>query len=506
MPTYDAILFGRTAKHSAPRFYLPPGIHRIATEIRKIGLTCQVINYMDWFTIEELYKLLPKYIGINTKVIGFSTTFWRQDPDRAEPIQIANLIIEYALERFPNIKIIAGGSEAHRIAGNNFKKIDAIFLDFPEDILSKYLIAIRDHTAIPIETERCSISNANIYKTANSAFDFNYSKIQYEPNDYVLPNSTVTLEVGRGCIFKCKFCSFKLNGKKKLDHIKCIDTLREELVDNYAKHNIQSYIMSDDTFNDSTDKLEILHALFTSLPFKIYFAAYLRLDLINAHREQIMLLKEMGLVGAFFGVESFHPKAASNIGKGLNPVIAKQLLYDLKHQYWKNEVKITVGLITGLPYETVESYEETKKWIVDPSNLVDKIGIIPLYLTAPDERTGSELSEFDLNAAKYGFYWSANSPNWKNMYGPIFTFEQAKKIRDELEVVCQQVNKSEISASTIGSFGAVISWNSRPDTPVTLPDVLAMTPNEYLAWRSIKDPTYLIQDYKEKLLYENSDK
>ena len=75
-----------------------------------------------------------------------------------------------------------------------------------------------------------------------------------------------------------------------------------------------------------------MHRAITSLPFKIKFTTYLRLDLLNAHKEQIPMLMEMGLASPFFGIESLNQKSSSSIGKGMNVSRAKEFLFELYNQ------------------------------------------------------------------------------------------------------------------------------------------------------------------------------
>lgn len=501
MSKYDCIIFSRSNLGKTATIYPAPGIHRIATEVRSLGMSCQLVQHMNWFTVEEMHKLLCKIIGSNTKIIGFSTTFWRHatEEDIRATSLIVDTILSYIDTHYTNIKIIVGGNESSEISKKYIRRVDAIFLDFPEGILSKYLISVRDNSPAPIEDYRCHVTGAAVYKPTE-IFDFSKSKIKYEDNDYIQDRSTLSIEVGRGCIFKCGFCSFKLNGKKKFDYLKDVDVLKQEMIDNYDRYKTQTYILTDDTFNDSTHKVQLLHDMFVSLPFKVYFSAYIRLDLLHVHREQIPLLKNMGLTGAFFGIESFHHKAASNIGKGLNPDIAKQLLYDLKDDYWGNDVKITTSLIIGLPYETIESYEETKKWILSPKNNVDIIDVFPLHVTDPLKYPDGNLSKFAIESAKYGFYWVKSNPNWKNINGPIKSFEEAELLCKEFVDATKSVNKN-ISGPNKGSFEIFMGWNSNPQSyNISFTDLLRMTPEEYMKWKQSKNIPGLIHDYKKKLL------
>ena len=464
------------------------GIHRMSTEMRLQGFTCQVVHFYTHFTDDELKKIIQNLVGNRTLVIGFSSTFfsWGPTDDQINILKKANLIMDYAKLINLKVKFILGGanpfSMTNPINGISLKKVDAIFDGFPEYFVSKYINALYNDLEIPVPT-KISKMGLPVYVPSEYDFDFSTSQIIYAPEDYVDSEESVVLEVARGCIFKCSFCTFRLNGKKKLDYIKDPEVLREELMRNYNDYKIKYYIISDDTFNDSTEKLRMLHAVFTSLPFKIKFSTYLRLDLLYHNREQIQLLKEMGLVGAMFGVESFHDEAARSVGKGLTGEKSKMLLDDLKKIHWGDQVKIEVALITGLPYETLESYEETKRWIEDQTKDIDLVRVNFLRIDNPDTaRNKSQLSVFAQNASKYGYYWKDGQQEWHNNKSEVTNSQQADDLRLELDTLARKSFKFAHGGFTL--FGL---WNQLQKTnisKVTFDDLLNMNRKEFVSWRS----------------------
>jgi radical SAM superfamily enzyme YgiQ (UPF0313 family) len=400
-----------------------------------------VVEMTTEFTKQELELLCQKFISHETLIVGFSTTFW-QKHNNLLTTKITD-IINCVKEINSNTKIVAGGANAIQfVNGLHNYNIDAIFLGYAEHYFIKYLNSLLSKTPLPFPSRIVNKTKIYDFVEKSDVFEFCNSSVEYSESDCLYPGEPVILEVARGCIFKCKFCSYPLTGKKKLDHLKDPDVLRTELMRNYDKFKIDKYLISDDTFNDSNEKLKYLHEIFTSLPFKIKFATYLRLDLLNAHRQQIELLEEMGLAGANFGIESLHEKAARSIGKGISPALAKQLLYDLKDKYWKNNVPIQINLITGLPFETLESYQETEKWILSDDCLVDSVSLSHLGLRNPKSTKGQWQSEFELNSEKYGYYWKENSDQiWFNDIHPVKSTFMATDIKNILETAVIKTNR-----------------------------------------------------------------
>lgn len=456
------------------------GVHRIKTEVRKSGFTCQVVDLFFYFTKDEILELCSKFITEKTLVVGFSTTFWSAIRQNTHKLTIFKTVLQY-VRNLNGPKIILGGTLAEAFAAS--VTVDKVFNGFSEMEFIDYLYQLSG-------------------TTKTSDFNFIKSQITYNNQDCMDFNESPVIEISRGCIFKCAFCSYPLNGKSKFDYIKEQSTLEEELLRNFYEHGITTYTLSDDTFNDSMYKMEYLHKIFTSLPFKLKFVSYLRLDLLQAHREQINLLKEMGLIGAFFGIETLNHKSGTVIGKAMKPEVTKDLLYELKANYWKDSINVTIGLISGLPFETRKSHEDTLSWITDEKYcLVDRIRPAGLSIPNPLVDTYPFKSEFQLNAIKYGFYWpDATSRKWKNLSHEIKSQDMAISMAREIYTVSKSVNKT-----LKGNFGIPLSANigKYGNDPKTIEEIVTMSSIDYNNWLSSNRTEMIsgyVNNYKFKIL------
>jgi radical SAM superfamily enzyme YgiQ (UPF0313 family) len=480
---YNVIIFSDATEPASDFIYdkLPSvplrsaGPYRIVTESRNLNLSSMVINFLFSYTKDEIEKICKKHIGEETFIVGFSTTFWYTlNKDKQELIQH---IVNYA-RQFKKIKIIIGGT-------NN----DSLHFINPDKIFDGY--AELEYTEFLLNTTG---------KQNTDSFDFCNSKINYIPEDYFLNDELSVIEIARGCIFKCKFCAFPLNGKKKLDYIKDESVLKEELLKNYELFGITKYQFSDDTLNDSTDKLEMLHRITSSLPFKINFSAYIRTELLYAHREQLPLLKEIGLSSAFLGVETFNKQSGKVIGKAMDGDKMKEFLYDLKATHWGSDIKIIVALISGLPGETSQSHRETADWILDTkNNLVDRIRANPLVILNPIYNSAKYKSEFELNAAKYGFYWTNNVGEWKNLSNEVKSFDQAYELSKELTDCARATDRDTHTTN----FLSLASWSKLTDNPVTFEYLSSLNRTEYKKWfnENVGNlTTHYINYYKDKTI------
>lgn len=386
------------------------GAYQLASHLRQSGLTVQVIDFTDYFSTAELFSAVESFIGPNTKAVGVSSTFYKTDlpssniHEASKTVRASigflpdNIIetVKQVKEKYPTIKTVLGGASSSRF--ENDPLFDIVVHGYSEE---SFLEHLQIGKRIWPKTNGITVINGD-----NDRIDIEHLKHTWAKNDCVLPNETLPIEISRGCIFRCKFCAYPLNGKKKFDYLRSAEVIKAELLDNYYQYGTTNYFFGDDTFNDSTYKLEQLHKVITELPFKIEFTTYLRLDLLEAHREQIQLLKEMGLGSAFFGIESMNSHTAKFIGKGMRPEKVREFLLELKNDLWKDEISMLCTFIVGLPYECTTSTDKTFRWMND-----NKISNVWAPLTIrPNARYRSDI---DINYADYGYTIDQNGL-WSN--------------------------------------------------------------------------------------------
>lgn len=449
------------------------GAYQIATEIRRAGFSCQVVDFFNRFSEEELKRVIDKFVGDDTIMVGFSSTFFLTKPNI--PIGVFSGMVtgddvvemgtphDTALHTWiarikkknPRVKMVLGGAKASLFIGPwdvfAVKYADRVIIDYLHYLQGKNPFLQFDRlndTQIVIDGERCT-----------PGFEFTESSVTWDKSDCIAEGETLPIEIARGCIFKCKFCAYPLNGKKKLDFIKHNSVLKDEFLRNYYEHGVTRYVYADDTHNDSIDKIVELHKVATSLPFQLEFAAYTRLDLLHAHRETPRLLMESGLRSAIFGIETLNHKSGISIGKGLHPDKTKETLYWLKEDIWKNEVATASGFIIGLPYDTPETVHEWSRWLLDPACPLDQPSFLPLYINrhlgkkTPGTNIVGLQSEFALSADKYGYKFDTGV--WSNEH---FDFHSAHALAMKYHAEMESISRTRIagfSAVMLGNLGYI---------------------------------------------------
>jgi radical SAM superfamily enzyme YgiQ (UPF0313 family) len=461
------------------------GAYQVAHHCRSAGISCQVIDFTDLFKIEELEKIIVSLIDDGTLALGISTTFFYNQDTKSRFVsavrtleqilsdKLRDLIIDIK-SKYPKLKIIGGGANSYHIEDDPL--FDAVFHGYSEQSVLEYLQSIKGEIPKRIYPKK---NNVEIIDGKHSHFDINTLNHSWHQDDCVLPGETLPIEISRGCIFKCSFCSYPLNGKKKFDYLRDPLFIKDELIKNYETCGTTNYFFTDDTFNDSTYKLEQLHKAITSLPFEIKFVTYLRLDLLHSHQEQLQMLKEMGLGSAFFGIETLNHESGKIIGKGMRPNIVKDFLLEVFYNHWNSNIPITCSFIIGLPKETEESIRQTHAWCkTAPINDL----WFPLFI----KKNSHFKSEFDVNYSKYGYVLD-DEDGWTN---DSMTYKRALEIAEEFNSrgLYNENTPSSWLLFSLLSYG--YSINELKDQQL-----------QDIHWPSIVLKKFkLFQQYKEKLL------
>jgi hypothetical protein len=366
-----------------------PGAHRIATQIRRMGIATEVVDfYLNW-TIDELKQIIDLQLKKPTLFIGFSCSLM------FDGVEGFSLIRDYVRSKNANIPIIVGGNKTLQ---KGFDGAD-YYIEGPGEVavtsLINYLLG---------NTSELKYQIINNNRVLNSLSDYPVKSlsnldISYLPTDFVNKDETLFLETARGCIFKCAFCDFPNIGKNKLDYLRDINEIREELIKNYKDNGTTKYFVVEDTINDTDEKCEMLAELGSTLPFKLSLMGYMRADLLVSKPYNVDKLIRAGFRGMHFGIETFNDLAGKAIGKGMPASKLQPGLIDIKRKY--PDLFLTSTFIIGLPYETRKEILNTVDWLTTERAL-DFWSFNPLMIPTNRDPTVHH-SYFTQNYRLYGY-------------------------------------------------------------------------------------------------------
>jgi len=408
---YDVVLFNTMANY--PIVAKTAGAYKIASSLRQEGYSVKVIDHFYEILIEaevsnKDYLSFIRNISSNkTFLVGISST-WIEElstPTMAAASDLKFVVFFDLLKTtFPNAKIVMGGyTENSYSFYNKFNNYIDIWLNGLAD------------TSIKELCKNLEVKDKLIY-SKDTIEGFRDTPPTFCSKDSIIVGETLPLEISRGCRFKCKFCSFALLGRnpKNDKYLKSKNSLYSEMKFNYDNWNTTNYFMLCDTFNETTDKLESILEVKNKLGIELNFSAYVRLDLLYYHREQMSLLKELGLKTVFFGLETLNDKSGKSVGKGLGKSRILDAL-ELAKKEWGNEVRMHGHFIAGLPFDTPFTVSNWAEFLLEGNLPLDTWILKPLHINPEHLFT----SEFERNYEKYGYkigedgYWFNDNWNFK---------------------------------------------------------------------------------------------
>jgi hypothetical protein len=485
---WNAFCPSPTNKHVPAVMYRTIGPYKLAHSLRSCGFAAQVIDFVTLMSEDELFDFTIKFIDEQTRCLAISTTYLLD--------AITNLVIDpkiinvinRVIEQFPNLHLVFGGYGIGMLKKSlhQLKKKTVIFVSqYGEDIildLVRYLKGVGQRPRFEIEFDPTGTVTINTYSTAIlPAYDIQRDNFRFTKDDAIQPKESLPIELSRGCIFKCKFCNHLLLGRGKLDYLREMELVKEELLYNYENWGTTNYYVLCDTFNDTEYKLKAWADMLATLPFKIRYTAYLRADLLDRFPDTPYILKESGLVSAFHGIETLGKTASQTIGKGWSGQHAKEYIPKLYHDIWNGEVYQTVSLIAGLPGDTREILTDTAHWVKDN----DLYNVAWHTLGLATNLTAKNSSEFERNATQYGYTMNYNAESvddwkWKTDYWSDVEVNQF--LRTKLLPIIRPNNSSFNSWSVVQllQYGVSLKSFKKENLSVLTPMVLGISATTWL--------------------------
>ena len=441
---YDSIIFTDiTDNISAAK---PLGAYKCAQSLREAGYSCLVIDNFHAFDLDELLEIMDLAVGAHTRLVGFSNTFLAdssvaKNSDGSTPPylplengrlfpqgqQVEDAFMFKLRQRSPQAQVLVGGARANPNEQN--KHVDYVCLGYSEISLVNLMHHLCRGQAL--EKSWKNIWGCTIIDDRKAPdYDFVNSRMDWLPTD-VVNQQVLPLEVARGCIFRCKFCSYPMNGKQQLDFVRSESQLMYELQKNYEEYGVFRYIIIDDTFNDNDYKLDLMLNGIKKLKFQPEFWAYTRLDLLARNIDRnFQKLYDIGLRGTQFGIETLHEPTGRIIGKGYSRDKQIAAVQHIRNKYG-DRVSLHGTFIVGLPEETEDSCRQTFELLQTQEFPLHSWRWFGLGISKNDRYAWN--SEIGLDFKRFGYHEISQDPtssvvNWANKHT---TFERASQLADE---------------------------------------------------------------------------
>lgn len=374
------------------------GPHRIATYLRSQGWDVEVIDYLNFWSFEEIKELLKSRINSNTKFVGIGlfNSNWQETYSR---------VFKWIKKNYPSVLTIVGGNSS---IYDELSYHDYAITGFAENALTALF---SNNSKISKSTK---IINGNI---DHPSFPMQDLSIRYEKRDLIKETEWTVLELSRGCKFKCSFCNFPILGVKG-DYTASAKIFEKNLKYNFDEFGIKNYYIADETFNDRTEKIIKFADVVEQLPFLPYFSGYIRADLLVSRQADREHLLRMNFLGQYYGIETLNKDSGKSIGKGMDPEKLWNGLLDSKSYFQKhsNYYRGLVSLIIGLPHETVDTWKNTWKK-VKQDWAGQAVSLYPLFI--PKENSLALPSTLTTSFKKYNYVDIETEDN-KHMFYPIF--------------------------------------------------------------------------------------
>lgn len=429
----DTVLYGEVGN---PR-YMGPYI--IASALRQASYKVAILDYFTRFkTQEAFFEYLARLIGPETKIIGISSTFLAPFVATLEPrthrstgldryysgelfLQSGSDLLAWTSRlktviaaRAPKAKIVLGGVKSQFAVWRSefYRDIDYVVLGAGDQAV----VELMNHISIGTPLATRKMHGMTVVDNSRDLAEKACPEMIFTSRDAIARGEALPLEIARGCVFNCKFCHYE----KKQSIKKPLEVLRRELVRNYELFGTTAYTFCDDCFNDHPKKVEAYCELFLSLPFKIEWTAYARVDVAVAFPHTLDLMIESGARGLYWGIESFDWDVARRAGKGTPPDKVKDFLIKFRDKY-RGRCLSEGSFIVGLPGETRESLEETLRWLIQ-EDVFDLVTFGPLGLmpySANLDRVVFDYAAYSREPEKHGFkkvtfqphYWEHDQMN-----------------------------------------------------------------------------------------------
>lgn len=346
----------------------PLGILYLAAVLEKNNIPVKVVDLAS--CEDNLELVLDNYMGSPLYGITSSTP---QYP-------YAKKIKDIIRSKKQNTKIIIGGSHPSSLPNKCLEDgFDCVVVGEGENAIVDIAEAIRKKRGLPSLMQLSYLSDLDSLPfPARHLLPIKSYGYDIGQQDYA-----TTIITSRGCAFNCVFCSKDV--WQRSVRFNSIDYVIEELKSVVSDYGIKQFLFLDDVINLRKDRIINLCLKLKHLGIK--WRCYARAD-FNA-KEVLLAMKEAGCVEIGVGVESGSQKILDTVAKGCTVEKNTSFVRDCKEA----GILVNAFIMIGLPGETYETIEATKRWMEEAHP--DKFGF-NIFMPYAGTPVYNNLQNYDL--------------------------------------------------------------------------------------------------------------
>jgi radical SAM superfamily enzyme YgiQ (UPF0313 family) len=256
-------------------------------------------------------------------------------------------------------------------------------------------LAYRDSTGIALSPPRELIKDLD-------TIPFPRKDLVVFPERYATMHFS-SLILGRGCPWRCKFCSSKKfwNRQTRMRSPQnCLDEIKMLM----GRYNLNDFMFWDDAFTVNRKIILEFCRLVLAERVNFSFRTATRADLVDD--ELIDFLKQAGCIKLTIGVETGSPRIAQMIRKDIDFDVLRHAIKIIR----KHKIAIGTFFMAGFPDETVNDMRMT-------FDLIKEINVDEVAFNIFDPMPGSELYDMciDLGMVSPNADWT-DFPLWPDAY------------------------------------------------------------------------------------------
>ena len=418
------------------------GASEVSKRLYARNIECTTVEWFTHWDQVDLYNGVKNYLSdTDHPVIAISVPFVPDDIYKIKDVL-------FRLKKdVPNLTVISGGNRTYDKKLSDV--VDYFFIGRSMEIFESWLDGK--------DLSRFMSKQSNVYLNRNINVALEDPVLpHFGDADFLNPNDVLGFELGIGCRFNCAFCNFdlrKMHNPKMANADKIAATLNEL----YSKYGVYNYFITDDTINESIDKMQVLADVVSKLNFKINLSGYCRLDLLESPKQQ-ELWQKINLAGVFFGIETFNPESSKLVRKTSR--ISSQIETLKKLRQLTPNTFLSCGMIIGLTGDSREHILDSMEF-VSKHNLLDcmQYNVLNLPEMETDIFDDYMLSDMSKYPEKFGYTITGKIPrtdlsiqsklSWVNDWCDS---DKAMKIYQEVRQILKGKNLSNADAFEYLSF------------------------------------------------------